>query len=399
MSHLSVSTVERIEVPPLLEEGVPLIIDDMSLAFRLGFTNKTLWFFVRHPERAYKAFKIKKASGKLRQIHAPTPGMKLLLTLLRVRILLPLVRKLGAHVTAYRENQGARDAVRKHVHACAICDQYDVQHTCEVGVTSNSGKYKVEKRGLCKACAQPPKHENCPRRGVKVHLDLKDFFPSTRPAWIRDFFQREVGYNARVSALLAALMTVPIERTIRGEKKTLRGVPQGAPTSGDICNLVANRRLDAPLLQALEGTGWRYTRYADDLYFSHPENLPHDRVRALIEQVRVHALAAGWHLNREKIQVQRPRWQQRHLGVSLNQKPNVPNAEYRRMRTIIHRCFYNGFDAEAERLKQMSGAKLASWILGKIAWFSAVNPAKAARLRAVYEAAKERHNARHDNAA
>lgn len=393
MSNRRYTDMEIIDVNPLNVEGVPLVIDDMTLAFRLGFTNKVLWYAILHPNQVYKQFSIKKASGKLRTIHAPTSMMKLLLTMVRVRFLLPLVRNLGPHVTAYRENQGARDAVRKHLHSCSVCDQYDVPHTCATSINYDDKTYKVLKANPdCKACAQPPKHDNCSRRGVKVHLDLRDFFPSTRASWIREYLHQTVGYNARVSSLLASLMTVPLERKIKGVTRTVRGVPQGGPTSGDICNLVADRRLDQPLLRALEGTGWHYTRYADDLYFSHSENLPAEKITELIETVRAHARAAGWLLNNEKIHVQRAKWQQRLLGVTLNRKPNIPNDKYRKIRVIVHRCFVHGFAAEAQRLGFPSDTKLTSWVGGQISWFTAINPVKAEKLRLIFEAAREKHN-------
>jgi hypothetical protein len=144
-------------------------------------------------------------------------------------------------------------------------------------------------------------------------------------------------------------------------------------------------------MRVLEGTGWRYTRYADDLYFSHPENLPADGVTHLLREVQRVVCNSGWKLNYAKLRIQRAGSNQRLLGMTVNQKPNIPRDEYRRIRSAIHRCWYNGFDGEAGWHGKTSGAALASWLTGKLAWYSTINPGKTARLRSVLTAAKERH--------
>ena len=61
MSSYKENYLEKIEVRPLLTTlpKVPLIIDDWTLAFRLGFTGKTLWYLVENRQKLYKEFMIK----------------------------------------------------------------------------------------------------------------------------------------------------------------------------------------------------------------------------------------------------------------------------------------------------------------------------------------------------
>jgi len=88
---------------------------------------------------------------------------------------------------------------------------------------------------------------------VVVAADVRDFFPSTHTARVEDWWhQRAEGDEARLLTLLT---------TDRG------GLPQGAPTSPGLSNLV-NREMDERLARRAERAGARYTRYCDDLCFS-----------------------------------------------------------------------------------------------------------------------------------
>lgn len=365
------------------KDQVPLLIDDVTLSYYVGFRTKILWYFILKTDQCYTEHRIPKANGKLRLIHAPNPQIKYFLNKLRKKLLVPLCEELGTHVVAYRTGQGARRAAEIHMQPCPTCDQLDQPHTCTYEAVTEDGKYRVVKNNPdCQACATLPKHE-CPRRGTKIKIDLKDFFNSTKPIWIRDYFQNEIGYNKNVASLLAAVMTVPIGKTGR------RGVPQGAPTSGDICNLVADARLDRPLLALLEGSGWTYTRYADDLYFSHPNAIEYPATQQFIKAVYEVIKKSGWRVNYQKLEIQRPGGHQRLLGMTVNQKINVQRDQYMRLRTIVHRCFYDGFDVGAQ-IAKVEPVKMVSWLRGQINWFSSINPAKAARIDVVFQEALSR---------
>jgi len=88
---------------------------------------------------------------------------------------------------------------------------------------------------------------------VVVTADVRDFFPSTSAWRVEDWWRRRVDDD---TARLLTRLT-----THRG------GLPQGAPTSPALSNLV-NRELDARLDCRSKAAGARYTRYCDDLAFS-----------------------------------------------------------------------------------------------------------------------------------
>jgi hypothetical protein len=387
MSSYKATLLERVEfeLPAIKAEKLPLIIDDWTLAFRLGFRGKTFWFIHKNRDKQYKEFKIKKASGGLRTIHNPSPLMRVFSQQLRARVLLPLCARLGQHVAAYQLGKSTVDAAREHVLPCEVCAPFDGLHTCEPHVEVVDEHYAVKKRE-CVACQMPPKHD-CPRHGVKIHMDIKDFFGSTRRSWIRQYFHDVVGYNHYVSALLAHFMTVTLKNA--KTKETYNGVPQGSKTSGDICNLIADHRFDQELLKKFPD--WRYTRYADDLYFSHPKNLPINEVNEFIKAVEAVVQASGYRINRKKLHVQRPHRRQRLLGVVLNQKVNIPREQFRQMRSLLHNCVNEGFEAQVKRAKKDNVFHMHHWIRGKLAYFMMIAPARAQHLKAIYEHAREKH--------
>jgi hypothetical protein len=87
---------------------------------------------------------------------------------------------------------------------------------------------------------------------VVVTADVQDFFPSTGAGRVEDWWRERAGDAARLLALLT---------TDRG------GLPQGAPTSPGLSNLV-NRELDERLFWRAAAAGALYTRYCDDIVFS-----------------------------------------------------------------------------------------------------------------------------------
>lgn len=90
---------------------------------------------------------------------------------------------------------------------------------------------------------------------IVVTADIQDFFPNTRAERVEDWWRERVDADA---ARLLTLLT-----TDRG------GLPQGAPTSPALSNVV-NRDLDTRLAQRAAVAGARYSRYCDDIAFSWP---------------------------------------------------------------------------------------------------------------------------------
>ena len=88
---------------------------------------------------------------------------------------------------------------------------------------------------------------------VVITADVQDFFPNTLEWRIENWWRERVDDD---EARLLTRLTVH-----RG------GLPQGAPTSPALSNLV-NIELDTRLTERAVAVGARYTRYCDDLAFS-----------------------------------------------------------------------------------------------------------------------------------
>lgn len=122
---------------------------------------------------------------------------------------------------------------------------------------------------------------HCNARWV-YSVDIKDFFPSTTDAVIKDSLQ-SIGYSEHASDIITSLNCF-------GDR-----LAQGSPSSPVISNLVL-KNVDEQLASIAQRFGVRYTRYADDIVFSGPNvfnNNIKDNVQSLFENT-------CWELSSEK---------------------------------------------------------------------------------------------------
>lgn len=87
-----------------------------------------------------------------------------------------------------------------------------------------------------------------------ITADIKDFFPNTKRWRILEFWENQL--RSEKAAELFTILT-----TYHGS------LPQGAPTSPSLSNLV-NHRMDTALDNGTRQSGGTYTRYCDDMIFS-----------------------------------------------------------------------------------------------------------------------------------
>jgi hypothetical protein len=204
-------------------------------------------------------------------------------------------------------------------------------------------------------------------RRLVMRFDLEDFFASVPAGRVYGIF-RAAGYPESVAHTLTGLCTnvVPADLPVAGRlarRLAAPHLPQGAPTSPALANLAAYR-LDC----RLAGFGVTYTRYADDLVFSTDRNLRTLHVEAI-------ARDEGFRLNAAKTRVMGHGSRQTVTGVVVNVRPNVPRAEYDRLKAILHRASLDG-----------PGDLDPAHVMGRIAWVESLNPARGAKLRAAFAA-------------
>jgi hypothetical protein len=168
---------------------------------------------------------------------------------------------------------------------------------------------------------------------VVVTADVRDFFPSTRAARVEDWWRRR---EDDATARLLTRLT-----TLHG------GLPQGAPTSPALSNLV-NRELDERLARRAQAAGAHYTRYCDDLAFSWPSGWgpPADfeaGVRAALHEF-------GYELHPEKGWcVHRRRDEPEITGVILTRRGGVRLPE--RIRRVMQVLARSAGERAARRLE------------------------------------------------
>lgn len=182
------------------------------------------------------------------------------------------------------------------------------------------------------------------RQEVVIRFDLVDFFPSTNERRVQRYFRR-IGWNRQAAKILTRLCTHQ------------GGLPQGAPTSPRLSNLV-NYRLDARLAGMAKALGGVYTRYADDITISFPKQAPEEspmvrsgepapfsltrcsnKIAFLRAFVRRVVNEEGYRVHRRKKQsVRRPHHRQLVTGLVVNDRVNLPRTTRRWLRAVEHRA-------------------------------------------------------------
>ncbi len=230
-------------------------------------------------------------------------------------------------------------------------------------------------------------------RAVVVRMDLEDFFAAVSRARIVALFRR-VGYPKAVAATLAGLCTAPTphqvlaahpregadlsQRFLTNQRLRDPHLPQGAPTSPALSNLVA-WRLDRRLAALAQGFGATMTRYADDLAFGGDAEF----ARALpffLPRAAAIALEEGFQVNHRKTRVMHQNRRQQLCGLVVNRHPNIPRDERDRLRALLFNAAKLGPDSQ----NREGQPDFRRHLEGRISWVRSINPASADRLASLF---------------
>lgn len=159
-----------------------------------------------------------------------------------------------------------------------------------------------------------------------VNMDLKDFFPSiTQEQVFRIFYY--YGYTIGVSNMLARICTYE------------EFLPQGAPTSPYISNLVC-LRLDKRLSKMAERYKATYSRYADDITFSSNGDISN-----IVEAAEEIINSEGFKVNSRKTRVLFQHQRQEVTGLLVNgEKVRVEKSYLKKLKQEIYYCKKYGVD-------------------------------------------------------
>lgn len=183
-------------------------------------------------------------------------------------------------------------------------------------------------------------------------MDLRDFFPSITQGRVIGVF-RAVGLDEKRARLLARLCCLDGR------------LPQGAPTSPALANIIC-RRLDKRLAGLARKAGADYTRYADDLIFSGSSKLV-----GTIPLLRKIVEDEGFAIAEEKTLCRRSGSRQRVLGLNVNTCVSVPRTVRRCLRAMVHR----------QAASPSADDGMVSFLMGHIAFMKPGHPGQADRLR------------------
>lgn len=223
---------------------------------------------------------------------------------------------------------------------------------------------------------------------VVINLDLKDFFPTVTYKRVKGLF-RSFGYSESMATICALLCTEPREVMVDvdGERyhvaMTERFLPQGAPTSPAISNLLC-RALDSRLSHIAEKLGYRYTRYADDLTFSGPRESNPGRLMRRVHWVVEHE---GFSVHPDKTRVFRKARRQEVTGVVVNETCTISRDTLKKFRATLFQIEKDGPAGK----RWGNGADVIAAALGFANYVAMVNPEKGAPLQARARALVDKH--------
>jgi RNA-directed DNA polymerase len=188
-------------------------------------------------------------------------------------------------------------------------------------------------------------HKNGRKLKYVLNVDIENFFPSIHFGRVLGLF-RKPPYNLpyKVALWLARICS------------TSYGLPQGAPTSPIIANMICNK-MDSQLQRLAQKRKCTYTRYADDISFStslahFPSTIasiqPNGQIQLGIELEHLIDINR-FKINMNKIRLSTPVQRQEITGLIVNQFPNVPRKYIREVRAMLHDWQLNGYDAAQQK--------------------------------------------------
>lgn len=126
------------------------------------------------------------------------------------------------------------------------------------------------------------------------------------------------------------------------EKEKRNVLPQGAPTSPVLSNVICHR-LDYLLTAVAKRFGLKYSRYADDMTFSSMHNVYQSDSDFLKELHRIIA-DQGFHIKESKTRLQKEGYRQEVTGLLVNEKVNVQKRYIKQLREWLYKWETYGYN-------------------------------------------------------
>ena len=170
------------------------------------------------------------------------------------------------------------------------------------------------------------------------NTDLENFFPSISKLMVRRALHRELGdklLSNEVINIICRICTVP-------DNSGIEVLPQGAPTSPILSNIVL-KSLDKEMAKLAERMGCKYSRYADDITFSHSKSI---RRISPFWKSKIYEIIAkyGLKVNEKKTKTFVKGTRQEVTGVVVSDKTNVSRSYIKQLRVLLHLWDKYGYD-------------------------------------------------------
>ncbi len=287
-----------------------------TLARDLGVRAHTLYALSNGLSRHYRRIQLEKPDGSMRELWAPDDALKQVQR--RIAQTLLAYMPVSAHAMAYR--CGAKTVYNAAPHA---------------------GK------------------------PVVLKLDIRHFFDCVRYS------------DVKALAFPAEIYAEPLRILLSMLCYYREGLPQGAPSSPAISNLIL-RPFDDAASEFCRRRGVAYTRYCDDMTFSGSFD-----ARELLAFVEPELKKRGFFLNPAKTRCIRAGQRQSVTGLVVNERPNVPLDYRRRLRQELYYCQKFGVSAHLKRCGIDDDADVyLRRLLGRVNYALQISPSDAYLLSA-----------------
>jgi RNA-directed DNA polymerase len=157
-------------------------------------------------------------------------------------------------------------------------------------------------------------------------------------------------------------------------------LPQGAPTSGALANLVM-KETDGKLASYADEQGVAFTRYSDDIVLSSPGDFSREQASAAIKEVTQVLWRSGLRVHRQKTRVITPGARKIVLGLLVDgDRPRLLPEFKRRIEVHVRGVERFGLPEHAEHRRFDSILSMINHVDGCIAFASSVEKDYAEKL-------------------
>ena len=174
------------------------------------------------------------------------------------------------------------------------------------------------------------------KKRIVINLDIENFFDTINFGRVRGLFlAKPFSLDKKIATRIAQLTTYDNK------------LPQGAPTSPLISNIICNK-MDHQLIKVAKSNEYTFTRYADDITFSTNKRIyPHD-IENIILEIKNVIVNNGFNINESKTRVQDKYESQVVTGLKVNEKVNIGRKFIRVIRSMLFSWFRDGLDDASE---------------------------------------------------